>query len=126
MKLLVLMLLVFAQFSFAQEEITCSDDVVAQVELTNTCDQAAAVAETCAFGSSRDVPMVAAAISKCEEEYGGLSKLSSADKKLLDSMNKRCNQAWGNRIGTMYLSARMFCLLDASKFMNSIMLSSEM
>jgi hypothetical protein len=117
--LLLAFALVLSSTAFAQE-VTCSPDageIIASIEATTTCYDASTIAENCAWGSSVDVGIAGAAYDVCLKEAG---KLTSADKKLLSTMEKRCEKAWANREGSLYRSAHSFCKLDALKFVNGV------
>jgi hypothetical protein len=117
--LLLAFALVLSSTAFAQE-VTCSPDageIISSIEATTTCYDATTIAENCAWGSSVDVGIAGAAYGVCLKEAG---KLTAADKKLLSTMEKRCEKAWANREGTIYRSIHSFCKLDALKFVNGV------
>lgn len=122
---LILLFSLFSLSVFAQEEITCSPDageVLEQINLTSSCYQASEVAKACAWGSSVDVGFVAAASEKCIKEVGAISK---KDKRLLKTLNKRCNKTYASKQGTMFQSMNAFCQLDALTFVVNVIQGAD-
>lgn len=98
--------------------MNCDDDsaVVAAVEKTTSCYDAANIVNQCAtYGSSRDLPIVYAGYSICEKELKAQNpnaKLSS----LLVTMQNACEERYEKEEGTLYRSMKAFCNLDALKW----------
>lgn len=102
----------------AQEAIKCTEDVEGQISVAPGCHEAINVAEACAWGSSRDVSITAAAQKVCDNKE--LKKISKADTGLLKQMQTRCQSACNPRTdGTMCISQISFCSLTATQFIAS-------
>jgi len=93
-------------------------EIVALINAPNVyCGEAINIATQCAFGSSRDLEIVSAAKAVCLKEAGNLSR---EDQNLLAMMERRCNQAYENQAGTMYMSMNAFCHLQAVDFIRNV------
>lgn len=118
--LLILGLLAFSSFSFA----ICSPDasiVEKQIRKAENCHQSTQIATDCAWGSNVDIGLAAAAAEKCEQGFGGRSKLSKSDKALLKKMEDRCGEAWSVFPGSLARSANAHCRLKAIEFLHNIL-----
>lgn len=96
---------------------TTAENIATMISLASSCYEASSIANQCAYGSSADLQIVAAAKDICVKEAGPLSK---ADQSLLTRMSKRCVQAYKGQQGTMYMSMMAFCELKAVEFINSV------
>jgi hypothetical protein len=71
------------------------------------CMQALDIMQACAYGAGGDTSLNAALRERCEPEF--LPKLSKAQKKAYDREQKRCDDKYAKRSGTMYRSFTAFC-----------------
>jgi hypothetical protein len=71
------------------------------------CMQALEIMQACAYGAGGDTSLAAALRERCEPEF--LPKLSKAQKKAYDREQKRCDDKYAKRSGTMYRSFTAFC-----------------
>ena len=104
-------------FSAASYAGTCEasdpsdlDAIIKVIESKKTCYQAADVARSCAFGSTADVHMVAAATTVCAEAYE--KTITQADMDIMKILFNKCNDKYADRSGTMYRSATAHCGLN--------------
>jgi len=120
MKFLVLTgFLLLKMSAIANDSIVCMEDagdVVLQVEISLDCEVAIAVARKCSFGTSADVDTVEAAVNVCFTELG---KLSREDFRLYKSMNRRCNNAYGQP-GSDYASKAAQCRLNVMEYIHDV------
>lgn len=79
----------------------------AAVRKAPTCNEALAVAESCAFGASGDTGLSDIVIDKCEADF--LTKLSKAQRQAYDAGIRRCNSKHRRQDGSMYRSMEAFC-----------------
>lgn len=89
------------------------------IEKSETCYEAAALAESCAWGSSLDVQTVSLAYDVCSKELDSYNP----DKNilsLLDVMKDTCNQKYMNLEGSMYRSMMSYCHLSALQWILNI------
>lgn len=89
------------------------------IETSETCYEAAKLAEACAWGSSLDVQTVSLAYDICSKELDSYNP----DKKiltLLDDMKDTCNQKYVNMEGSMYRSMMSYCHLSALQWILNI------
>lgn len=102
----------------AQEQINCSntpDGIIAQIGVAPSCRNGIRVAEECGYGSSIDYQFVDAAKTLCYAK--DLKKMSKADKKLVETLEKRCASMCNPQTeGTMCNSFMSYCELNATKF----------
>src|SRR5262245_8484470 len=84
-----------------------------------TCKQAMDIMQACAYGAGGDTGLGEAVRERCEPAF--LPKLSKAQKRAYDREQKRCDQKYARRSGTMYRSFTAFCqaqsaVANAAKF----------
>jgi hypothetical protein len=72
-----------------------------------TCRQAMQIMDACAYGAGGDTGLGTAVRERCEPEF--MPKLSKAQKRAYDREQKRCDDKYARRSGTMYRSFTAFC-----------------
>lgn len=90
---------------------TDSQEILNAIRSTTSCGNASEVAESCAWGSSKDVEFVGAAVKVCMASM----VLSQTESGLLSVLEDKCDQKFRNALGTMYIAMNAFCHLDAVK-----------
>jgi hypothetical protein len=84
----------------------------ALIEKAESCYEAEALAEACAWGSSLDVSTAGLAYGVCESELNA----QKPKKELVNTLNKMkslCTKKYSNQDGTLYRSMNAFCHLRA-------------
>ncbi len=89
-----------------------ADAILAAIEGGGSCYVASGIAESCAFGSSLDVQFVSAATEICQR---GFDAMTAADKKLYESVLKKCADKYADVDGTLYRSMNAYCDLEVTK-----------
>jgi hypothetical protein len=95
---------------------TTFDDRAKAVAKAKTCEDAASIAEKCAFGSSADVQIAGAAIEVCKRDFAR----NKDDTALHDKLAKRCATKYEKMQGTIYISYAVFCQLDVAKLFSGL------
>ena len=72
-----------------------------------SCKEALAVMEACAYTASGDTGLGLIVHERCESEF--LPRLSKAQKRAYEREQKRCDDKYARKEGTMYRSFTAFC-----------------
>jgi hypothetical protein len=72
-----------------------------------TCKQAYEIMQACAYGATGDRGLSTAVHEKCEPLF--LPKLSNAQRRAYNREQKRCDDQYANKDGSMYRSLSAFC-----------------
>lgn len=72
-----------------------------------TCKQAYEIMQACAYGATGDRGLSTAVHEKCEPLF--LPKLSKAQRRAYNREQKRCDDKYANKDGSMYRSLSAFC-----------------
>jgi hypothetical protein len=91
----------------------------ALIEKSESCYEAKALAESCAYGSSIDVSTAGLAYQVCANELAA-AKPSQQLSATLKSMASLCDKKYANEQGTMYRSMNAFCRLGAVEWILGI------
>lgn len=125
-----LMSFVTLTFSTAAYASTCKasnpsdlDAIIKTIESKKTCYAAADVARSCAFGSTADVHMVAAAATICGEVYE--KTITQADRDIMNILFNKCNDKYADKSGTLYRSATAHCGLNVVELFASFYTPDE-
>ncbi len=86
--------------------------IAAAIGKSKTCDQAAKIAESCAFGDSKDLHIAAPADEFCRKT---IKDLKPEDKTMWEALSQKCSDKYDTHQGTMYRSFAAFCRLNVTK-----------
>jgi hypothetical protein len=120
---LLLLILMSAQTFAADCPVQFGDDnyldkVGAAIQATKTCEEGAAMAESCALGASGDAYIAPIAERKCGLDFW--TKLSSADRQTYNGLQTKCANKYKNMQGTMYISFNAFCHLQVARLYSEL------
>jgi hypothetical protein len=108
--------------SKADGDSTCpveyeADKILEAIDGGGSCYVAAGIAESCAFGSSLDVQLVASATAVCERGFG---EMTDAHEHAYDTLLGKCAAKYENESGTLYRSMNAFCNLEVTKLFTDL------
>lgn len=119
--ILVLAGLVTSSAAFAEcadKYINDRDLLIGDIASASSCYEAANLAESCAWGSTADLPTTSAAISVCQRAYA--DKMTPSEGEMHAALYAKCDAKYGDLDGTMYRSMNGFCRLEVSKLFSSL------
>ena len=93
-----------------------SDNIRRAIGSSESCHEAATIAESCAYGSSIDVVFAGDAVDVCERDF---THISMPQRETYQALVSQCRTKYEKEEGTMYRSAAAFCALQIARAFSS-------